>query len=135
MMGLFTSYELTFLQCFKNALVIIANNLVIVPVVAIVSALPLGLCAVNNFLGFVIYAAMALLGCTFMALCWIAMVDRGMVKCHNRKAEQDKSEQIEKRRAAKQNPQTNGQAKNVGNQKKKNTAQKPYQNPKKKKKK
>lgn len=134
MMGLFTSYELTFLQCFKNALVIIANNLVIVPVVAIVSALPLGLCAVNNFLGFIIYAAMALLGCTFMALCWIAMVDRGMVKCHNRKAEQDKSEQIEKRRAAKQNPQTNGQVKNAGNQKKKNTAQKPYQNPKKKKK-
>lgn len=135
MMGLFTSYELTFLQCFKNALVIIANNLVIVPAVAIVSALPLGLCAVNNFLGFIIYAAMALFGCTFMALCWIAMVDRGMVKCHNRKAEQDKSEQIEKRRAAKQNPQTNGQVKNAGNQKKKNTAQKPYQNPKKKKKK
>lgn len=136
MMGLYTSYELTFGQCFKNALVIIANNLVIVPLVAIISAVPLGLLAVNNFLGFIIYAAMSLIGCTFMALCWIAMVDRGMVKCHNRKLEQEKTVQIEQRKAAKQNPYANAQGKANAARKKKNNAQKqPYQNPKKKKKK
>lgn len=134
MMGLFTSYELTFVQCFKNALVIIANNFVIVPLVAIISALPLGLMAVSQMLGFVVYAGMALLGCTFMSLCWIAMADRGMVKCHNRKLEQEKTAKIEKRKAEKQNPYAN--AKNgAPAQKKKNQPKPAYQNPKKKKKK
>lgn len=134
MMGLFTSYELTFVQCFKNALVIIANNFIIVPLVAIISALPLGLMAVSQMLGFVVYAGMALLGCTFMSLCWIAMADRGMVKCHNRKLEQEKTAKIEKRKAEKQNPYAN--AKNgAPAQKKKNQPKPAYQNPKKKKKK
>lgn len=134
MMGLFTSYELTFVQCFKNALVIIANNFIIVPLVAIISALPLGLMAVSQMLGFVVYAGMALLGCTFMSLCWIAMADRGMVKCHNRKLEQEKTAKIEKRKAEKQNPYAN--AKNgAPAQKKKNQPKPTYQNPKKKKKK
>ena len=134
MMGLFTSYELTFVQCFKNALVIIANNFVIVPLVAIISALPLGLMAVSQMLGFVVYAGMALLGCTFMSLCWIAMADRGMVKCHNRKLEQEKTAKIEKRKAEKQNPYAN--AKNGAPAQKKKSQPKPaYQNPKKKKKK
>ena len=64
------------------------------------------------------------------------MVDRGMVKCHNRKLEQEKTVQIEQRKAAKQNPYANAQGKANAAPKKKNNAQKqPYQNPKKKKKK
>ena len=136
MMGLFTSYDLTFGQCFKNALVIIANNAVFTTIVGVLSAAPLALLSVNKTLGVVISIAMALIGCTFMALCWIALADRGMVKCHNKKVAQDKTEKYEQRKAAKQNPYANGaqKAQNAG-QKKKNQPAKPYQNPKKKKKK
>lgn len=139
MMGLFTSYNLSFGQCFKNALVIIANNAVFTLVTGVLSAAPLALLAVNKTLGIVICIAMSLVGCTFMSLCWIALADRGMVKCHNRKADQDKTEKYEQRKAAKQNPYANGAQKaqngqNAG-QKKKNQPAKPYQNPKKKKKK
>lgn len=133
MMGLFTSYELTFAQCFKNAIVLIANNLLSIPAVALVSALPLGLCAVNNLLGIIIYVAMALVGTTFMALCWIAVASRGMVKCHNRKEDETKTQMAEQRKAAKQNPYVNGTVQ--GAQKKKAKQAVPYQNPKKKKKK
>lgn len=136
MMGLFTSYELTFVQCFKNAIVIIANNFIMVPIVGVISAAPLALCAVNKMLGMVIIVLMMLFGCTFMALCWIALADRGMVKCHNRKTEQDKTIKYEERKAQKQNPYENGAEKSSKkNNKKKKQAQKPYQNPKKKKKK
>ena len=136
MMGLFTSYDLTFGQCFKNALVIIANNAVFTTIVGVLSAAPLALLSVNKTLGVIISIAMALIGCTFMALCWIALADRGMVKCHNKKVAQDKTEKYEQRKAAKQNPYANGaqKAQNAG-QKKKNQPAKPYQNPKKKKKK
>ena len=136
MMGLFTSYDLTFAQCFKNALVIIANNAVFTTIVGVLSAAPLALLSVNKTLGVIISIAMALIGCTFMALCWIALADRGMVKCHNKKVAQDKTEKYEQRKAAKQNPYANGaqKAQNAG-QKKKNQPAKPYQNPKKKKKK
>lgn len=136
MMGLFTSYDLTFGQCIKNALVIIANNAVFTAIVGVLSCAPLALLAVNKTLGIVISVAMALVGCTFMALCWIALADRGMVKCHNRKVDQDKTAQYEQRKAAKQNPYINGAQNNKnGGQKKKNQPAKPYQNPKKKKKK
>lgn len=139
MMGLFTSYELSFIRCFKNAIVIIANNFIMVPIVGVISCAPLALCAVNTFLGIVITVAMMLFGCTFTALCWIALADRGMVKCHNRKVEQEKTAQYEQRKAEKQNrkannPYANGTAPKKPTQKKKQQ-QKPYQNPKKKKKK
>ena len=133
MMGLFTSYELTLGQCFKNAIVLIANNLFSIPCVAILSALPLGLCAVNNLLGIIVYIAMALVGTTFMALCWIAVASRGMVKCHNLKADEQKVQIAEQRKAAKQNPYANGSIQ--GAQKKKAKQAVPFQNPKKKKKK
>lgn len=133
MMGLFTSYELTFAQCFKNAIVIIANNLLSVPAAALLSALPLGLCAVNNLLGIIIYIAMALVGTTFMSLCWIAVASRGMVKCRTRKEDAAKAQAAEQRKAAKQNPYANGTV--VSSQKKKAKQNVPYQNPKKKKKK
>lgn len=137
MMGLFTSYDLTFGQCFKNALVIIANNVVFTAIVGVLSCVPLALLAVNNkIIGIIVTIAMALVGCTFMALCWIALADRGMVKCHNRKVDQEKVQQYEQRKAAKKNPYANGnaKAKNGGNKKKKQQA-KPYLNPKQRKKK
>lgn len=70
---------------FQNALVIIANNAVFTTIVGVLSAAPLALLSVNKTLGVIISIAMALIGCTFMALCWIALADRGMVKCHNKK--------------------------------------------------
>ncbi len=141
MMGLFTSYDLTFAQCFKNAIVIIANNFVMVPLVGVISAAPLALCAVNTMLGIVITIVMMLFGCTFTALCWIALADRGMVKCHNRKMEQDKAIKYEQRKAQKQTSRNASKAYNMDVNaqnkpaQKKKTAKTPYQNPKKKKKK
>ena len=87
----------------------------------------------NNLLGIIIYVAMALVGTTFMALCWIAVASRGMVKCHNRKEDETKTQMAEQRKAAKQNPYVNGTVQ--GAQKKKAKQAVPYQNPKKKKKK
>ncbi len=138
MMGLTVTYDLTFAQCFKNSLVIIANNLFAVPLTGIISCAPLALCAVSKTFGIIVYIAMALVGCIFMALCWIALASRGMVKCRQRKQDQDRVEQYEQRRAAKQkNPYANGQIKGAPkqNKQKKNVQAKPYQNPKKKKKK
>lgn len=135
MMGLFTSYQLTFWQCFKNALVIIANNLVVVPFAAIVSAAPLALLALSNMLGIIICIAMALLGTTLMALCWIALAGRGMVKCKMRKEESEKADKIAERKAVKQNPYANGTVVAQPKKKKAQNNAKPYQNPKKKKKK
>lgn len=135
MMGLFTSYQLTFWQCFKNALVIIANNLVVVPFAAIGSAAPLALLALSNMLGIIICIAMALLGTTLMALCWIALAGRGMVKCKMRKEESEKADKIAERKAVKQNPYANGTVVAQPKKKKAQNNAKPYQNPKKKKKK
>lgn len=135
MMSLFTSYELTFVQCFKNALVIIANSPVVVVIVAVLSAAPLALCAVGGkIFPILIYIVMAVVGATFMSLSWIAMGDRGMVKCHNRKTVTDKQAQQEmlkaKKIAKKQSASQNTQP-----AKKKKAQPAPYQNPKKKKKK
>ncbi len=132
MMGLYVSYELTFVQTLKNAIVIYFNQPVIVVLTCAISAAPLALCAVGgSFLPIIICIAMALIGQTLMSLCWIAMADRGMVKCHNRKRITDKHNVQEMRKAQKAQLKASGQP---APQKKKpqNT---PYQNPKKKKKK
>lgn len=144
MMSLFASYDLTFAQTFKNALVIIANAPVMVALVGILSVAPLLLCLVSNIFGIIVYIVMALVGATFMALGWTAMADRGMTKCRNRKAENDKViMQVQRQEAKKKAKQggNNPYANNSGDQhinyapKKKVQPQKPYQNPKKKKKK
>lgn len=136
MMGLFTSYQLNFWQCFKNAIVIIANNLVMVPLVAIISAIPLLILLWNNWIGVIVCVAMAVMGATFMALCWIALASRGMVKCRNRLEETQKAQRNAERKASKQNPYVNGSvANNAPKKKKAQQNAKPYQNPKKKKKK
>ncbi len=123
MMSLFTSYELSFVQCFKNALVIIANSPVVVVLTAILSAAPLALCAISGFFPIIICIIMAFAGCTFIALAWIAMGDRGMVKCHNRKVETDKMNmqamrkqaKLEKKKSSAYNPAPK-QNKNTANQ-------------------
>lgn len=135
MMSLFTTYELTFVQSFKNALVIIANSPVVVVIVAVLSAVPLALCAVGGkIFPIIIYIAMAVLGATFMSLSWIAMGDRGMVKCHNRKMVSDKQNKQEMLKAAKAARKQNASL-SEQTVKKKKTQPVPYKNPKKKKKK
>lgn len=139
MMSLFTSYELTFVQCFKNALVIIANSPVVVVLTAIISVAPLALCALNGFFPIIICVIMAFAGCTFMSLAWIAMGDRGMVKCHNRKVETDKMNmqamrkqaKLERKQKSAYNPAPSKSDKNKANGAQKNAqngAQKAVQN-------
>lgn len=143
MMSLFASYELTFIQCFKNSLVVIANSPIMVAITGILSIAPLALCIISNIFGIIIYIIMALIGCIFTALCWTAMANRGMTKCHNLKLINDKfaiqaQRQSNKKGTKQNNPYINakvdGGAPNYA-PKKKTQAPKPYQNPKKKKKK
>lgn len=132
MMGLYTSYELTFVQTLKNAIVIYFNQPVVVVLTCLISAAPLALCAVGgSMLSIIICIAMALVGETIMSLCWIAMADRGMVKCHNRKVITDKQKTQEMRKAQKAEMKLSGQSQPA----KKKPNNTPYQNPKKKKKK
>lgn len=132
MLSLYTTYELTFVQTFKNALVIIVNNPVTVSLVAILSAAPLLLCLINTIFAIIIYVAMLVAGCSLMELCWIAMASRGMTKCHLRKLDADKQKQQELRQQARKESKANRQQNNAPAKKQ---APKPYQNPKKKKKK
>lgn len=130
MMSLFASYELTFVQCFKNALVIIANSPVVVVITAVLSAVPLALLAINSvFVRSIDVIVMALLGATLMSLAWTALGDRGMVKCHNRKVATDAAEKQERLKALR------AEQKNKPSQNNKKKQPVPYQNPKKKKKK
>lgn len=138
MMGLFPSYELNFFQAFKNALVIIANNLISVCIIGIVSALPIVLIAVaGTIIGVIVYVVMLLVGCNFYALLWIALVKRGMEKCRIRKHENDAAAlQVQRQEAKKKAKQGEYVGAEGGYAKKKPKQQvKPYQNPKKKKKK
>lgn len=146
MCGLFVSYELTFFQTLKNAIVIIFNAPIMVPIVCILSVAPLLLCLAGMIVGIIVYAAMAFIGTFFIALFWIAMASRGMKKCSLLAEDMRRAELQNARRAAKVNPYANGNGKNnatvngtVANdapqQPKKKPQQNHYQNPKKKKKK
>lgn len=144
MCGLFTTHELTFVQAFKNALVIIANAPIMVGIVCILSVAPLLLCIAGSIVGIIVYAAMALIGTFFVALFWTAMSSRGMKKCSLRLGDMRRAELQNARRAAKVNPYANGKNNATINgtvdngapqQPKKKPQQNHYQNPKKKKKK
>ncbi len=136
MMSLFTSYELTFVQCFKNALVLIANQPVVTIIVACVSAAPLIVLGVTgSMFAIIIYIAMVLIGQALFSLMWIALGDRGMVKCHNRKKLTDKQAFEEQRKAQKQAQKQVARQNGAPSQSKKKPQQVHYQNPKKKKKK
>ncbi len=140
-MSILTSYELTLWQAVKNAIVIVANNFIVVPIVGAISVTPLLLCIAGGFITIIAYVFMALIGTTLLALCWIAMGDRCMTKCHNRLANMQKSAEYAVRKAqkkeAKQNPYVNGTVVNTSQKQNKNKKKQPtpYQNPKKKKKK
>ena len=133
-LSVYVTHKLTFFQAWKNAIVLIANNLVTIPLVGVASAVPFVAMAVGgNIVGILVFAVMVLAGCNLYALMWIAMAHRSMTKCHLRKAESDKAE-IQKQR---QNAKKNGYVGAGGGsaQKKPKQQAKPYQNPKKKKKK
>lgn len=137
MMGLFTSYELTFKDSFKNALVIIVNCPIAVVIVGIGSALPLCLFAVGKAIGIIVYLVMAAGGFMFMALMWTALVNRGMSICSTLKSSGERKAKTAKKQSDKkakfeQQQAIYGEANVV---KKKKQPQQPYQNPKKKKKK
>ncbi len=139
-MSILTSYDLTFVQAIKNAIVLIANNAFVVAIVGAVSAVPLLVCISGGFISIIAYIFMALVGTTLLSLLWIAMGDRGMQKCHNRLVATKKTAVQQERKAQKkatsQNPYANGAVINTApKQQKKKPQQVPYQNPKKKKKK
>ena len=136
MCGLFATYELTFAQCFKNAIVIIANTPIVVALVGIVSVAPLLVLLANMMIvSIIVYVAMAAVGTTFVALLWTSMAARGMETCHALYEQKQKEDMVLARRAAKSNPYINGSAQTVKSQDKKKKPQNVYQNPKKKKKK
>lgn len=128
--GLFTTYKLSLKDAFKNALVIIANNWISVVVVGVLSAAPLLLLIAGKTLAIIVYAVMFLAGFNVLALEWIALVDRGMVKCKNLAAYEQRKKLQENRKAQKSAYQGNPTQKKA-----KKPAQQPYVNPKKKKKK
>lgn len=144
MMSLFTTYGLSLKNAFKDALVVIANNPFMTIICGIMSAAPLLLLMINQIFAIIICVAMLLAGFTFWAQCWVAMADRGMTKCKLLKIYTDKKNAIVLRaqkgnasKGAKAAPAaTDGAAsapaKPVA---KKPNQPRPYQNPKKKKKK
>ena len=138
MAGLFASHELTFVQAFKNAIVIIANTPIVVAIVGILSAAPLLVLIVDLLIvRIIIYIVMAAVGTTFMALMWTALASRGMMTCHELYQRKQKEDMVLARRQAKQNPYAGGANRDevFNAQKKKKPQQNHYQNPKKKKKK
>ena len=128
MMGLTVTHQLTFKQTFKNAVVVIANNLFFVPVTAAVSLVPIVGFAMGTMPAIITYLVMAAAGFSLIALGWVAMADRGMIKCKSLKKYYSKKHLAEVRKASKANAEYNAPAK-------KPQAKQAYQNPKKKKKK
>lgn len=143
MMSLFTSYELSFKDTIKDAIVIIFNNPFYVILVGIASAAPLLLLTASQILSIIVVIVMFIIGFIFWALCWIAMGDRGMSKCKAYKAYFEKKKAVAHGRAVKAGkalpagkdapaaPATGASAPAP----KKKAQPAPYQNPKKKKKK
>ena len=134
MLALSVSYELSLKDCFKDALVVIANNPISVCIVGILSLAPMLLLIVQaQFLTIIVYIAMALIGYTLMSLQWVALAHRGMTKCKYKAAVLEKDRQQAARLEAKKAAKADRSQK--ADNKKPKQAPKPYQNPKKKKKK
>lgn len=147
MMSLFTTYELSFGDAFKNALVIIFNNPVYVIAASVVSVAPLLLLLVSQVVSIIVVVVMFLIGFIFWALAWVGVADRGMTKCKAYKAYFDKKKAVAQGRAAKaagksakataivSRDSVTEQGAAPAPAPKKKAAPAPYQNPKKKKKK
>ena len=137
MLSLFCTYELTFAQCFKNAIVIIVNSPVMVAVMGVASAVPFIIMGVGGMIvGIIVYIVMIAVGCNIYAQMFVAMAHRGMTKCHARKEVSDRENLQLQRQLAKKNGRSDYYGAGGGfAQKKQKQQPKPYQNPKKKKKK
>jgi len=141
MLPLFTSYEATFGQTFKNALVVIVNNPISVILTALLSALPIVLLGIvgtsgsGRIVGTILIIVMLFVGCNLYALSITAMAHRGMTKCHLRhEANQKQEYQQQRKLAKKQNKQTNYQGAGGVAAKKPKKPVNTYKNPKKNKK-
>ena len=148
-LALSVTYDLSVKGCFKDALVVIVNNPFSSIFVCAFSVAPLLLLLIGQFFSIIIYIVMTLVGFTLMALMYVALVSRGMTKCHDRKEEGDKLAEQQARRAVKEQakskkadysayagkPANGERAKTGGGDKKSKKTAVPYQNPKKKKKK
>lgn len=135
MMSLFTTYPMSLKDTFKDAIVIIVNNPMIVLITGVVSLVPLLALIISNIIGIIVFAVAVVAGYNLWALCWVALGERGMAYCKYVKAKEEKklpNQRGQKPVYAKAEPATGG-AKPV--QKKKPAQQQHYQNPKKKKKK
>ncbi len=130
MLSLFATYGLSLKNAFKNSIVIIANNPFTVILTGLFSCLPLLLLIVNNIFAIIICVAMAIVGFMFWSLCWVALADRTMTKCKALKAYEDKKKAVSARAV---HVKSASGAKAAQHNKKQ--PPKPYQNPKKKKKK
>jgi len=137
MMSIAASYELTFAQTFKNAIVIILNSPFIVAIVGIISAAPLLICLAGNIPAVIVYAVMVIIGSNLLSLVWIALGNSCMNKCKERLHVTQKqalqAQRQAQKSAKKNNPYQGGSA--SGAQKKKKQVKVPYQDPRKKKKK
>lgn len=127
LLPLLISYQLSFRQALKNALVVIANNPVTSILTGLLSAFILVLFGLGTVAGVLVYIIMSVVGCSFVSLMWIALVNRGMVKCTLLNNEKLRRQQYAQKQVQKQ------QAKAAPVPKKK-PQQNAYQNPKKKKK-
>lgn len=132
MMGLTVTHDLTFVQTLKNAIVILMNNLVVIPALGVVTILPVVLVFYMSFpTNILIYLIMVAFGFSLLSLMWVAAADRGMVKCRILKKDTDKKDLAETRKAQKNQFQEQAQY----TAKKKPQGKQQFQNPKKKKKK
>jgi hypothetical protein len=129
------TYNLTLWQTIKNSIVIIANNPIVTVIAGVISAAPLLLLIPGMIFSIIVYAIMALVGFSFVALMWVSIGDRGMTKCKLLKAYEDKKNApiVGKTKKAKGEGATayqgNPTQKKSGNKK----PQQHYVNPKKKK--
>ena len=131
MMGLFVTHDLTFKQVLQNSIVLLVNNYIAIPVAGIVTLIPLvGFFCMGQMVTMMTYLLMVFAGFFLIALMWVAVVDRGMLKAHILKGDAMKRAAQEARKANK------FQEQHIQATKKKQQANKQqFQNPKKKKKK
>lgn len=136
-LALGVTHELSIAGCLRDSLVVIVNNPISCILVCVLSLAPLLLLLLGQFFSIVIFIVMVLIGFTLMSLMFVALVSRGMTKCHNRK---EVSEKLAKQTSKKADRSSSGGSTYVGAgggaaKKKAKKQAVPYQNPKKKKKK
>ncbi len=138
MQSIFVSYDLTFVQAFKNAIVLIVNCPLVVIIAGVVSSAPLLVLIAGNIAAIIVYIVMALAGFMFITLMWTAMGKKCTEKCsYIHKANEKLTVKAKKKEAKIVSSVSKAKPENANNAQvvKKVQTNKPYQNPKKKKKK